>query len=111
MEFLCSGIYFANVDITNDKIKMRRTWGIEILAECHIDLQGRFRLEYDKTSMANMAALLIDEEYADMKRKFPQSGHEHWEKTPLDPINIEYAAIDGYVVYELYYRIGISNYG
>ena len=60
--------------------------------------------------MADMAAALIDEEYARMKKKFPKSGHEHWEKTPLDRINIEYAAIDGYVAYELYRRIGISNY-
>ena len=111
MEFLRSGIYFASVDITNDKIKMRCTWGIEIPAECHIDLQGRFRLEHDKTSMADMAAALIDEHYTDMKTKFPKSGHKHWENTPLDPINIEYAAIDGYVAYELYRRIGICNYG
>jgi hypothetical protein len=111
MEFLRSGIYFASVDITNDKIKMRRTWGIEIPAECHIDLQGRFRLEHDKTSMADMAAALIDEHYAHMKTKFPKSGHKHWEKTPLDPINIEYAAIDGYVAYELYRKIRIFNYG
>ena len=110
MEFVRSGIYFASVDITNDKIKMRSTWGIEIPADRHIDLQGRFKLEHDKTSMADMAAALIDEEYAGMKKKFPKSGHKHWEKTPLDPINIEYAAIDGYVAYELYRRIGISNY-
>jgi len=112
MEFLCSrGIYFASVDISNDKIKMSRTWGIEIPAECHIDLQSKFRLEYDKTSMADMAAALIDEDYADMKRKFPKSQHKLWEKTPLDPINIEYAAIDGYISYELYRKIRIFEYG
>jgi hypothetical protein len=83
---------------------MRRTWGIEILAECHIDLQGRFKLEHDKTSMTDMAAALINEEYADRKKKFPESGHKHWEKTPLDRIYIEYAAKDGYVAYELYRR-------
>ena len=90
-------MYFAIIDITNDKINMRCTWGIEILAECHIDLQGRFRLEHDKTSMAHLAAALIDEEYAHMNTKFPKSGHKLWEKTPLDPINIEYAGIDGYI--------------
>jgi DNA polymerase elongation subunit (family B) len=112
MEFLLrSGIHFASVDITNDKIKMRRTWGIEIPAACHIDLQGKFRLEHDKTSMANMAAAVIDEEYADMKTKFPKDQHKEWEKTPLDAINIEYAAIDAYVAYELYRKIGIVNYG
>uniref|UniRef100_A0A8I7BA24 Uncharacterized protein n=1 Tax=Hordeum vulgare subsp. vulgare TaxID=112509 RepID=A0A8I7BA24_HORVV len=111
MEFLRSSIYFASIDITNDKIKMRHTWGIEIPAECHVDLHGRFRLEPDKTSMAHMAAVLIDGEYTDMNTKFPKPWHKLWEKTPLDPINIEYAAIDGYVAYELYLRIGICNYG
>ena len=111
MEFLRSGIHFVSVDITNDKIKMRRTWGIEIPAACHIDLQGKFRLEHDKTSMANMAAAVIDEEYAGMKTKFPKDQHKKWEKTPLDAINIEYAARDAYVAYELYRKIRITNYG
>ena len=111
MEFLRSGIYFVSVDITNDKIKMRSTWGIEIPADRHIDLQDRFKLKHDRTSMADMAAALIGPEYADMKKKFPKSAYRHWARTPLDRINIEYAAIDGYVSYELYRRIGISNYG
>ena len=76
MDFLRSGIRFASVDITNDNIKMRRTWGIEIPAACRIDLQGKFRLEHDKTSMANMAFALIDEEYADMKTKFHNDQHK-----------------------------------
>jgi hypothetical protein len=111
MEFLLrNGIYFVSVDITNDKIKMRSTWGIEIPADRHIDLQDRFKLKHDKTSMDDMAAALIDESYASMKKKFPKSQHNHWAKTPLDPINIDYAAVDGYVSYELYRRIGIYNY-
>ncbi|KAI4978367.1 hypothetical protein ZWY2020_014921 [Hordeum vulgare] len=104
MDFLRSGIHFASVDITNDKPNMRRNFGIEIPAECHIDLQGLFQLEYPRTSMADMAAALIDEEYHDMKRAFPKSQHKKWGKTPLDPINIEYAAKDGYIAYELYQK-------
>ena len=112
MEFLLrSGIHFASVDITNDKIKMRRTWGIEIPAACHIDLQDKFRLQHDKTGMADMAAAVIDEEYADMKTKFHNDQHKLWEKTPLDATNIEYAAIDAYVAYEVYRQIRIVNYG
>ena len=113
MEFLLrSGIHFASVDITNDKIKMRRTWGIEIPAACHIDLQRIFKLENDKTGMADMAVAVIEEDdYAEMKTGFPKTQHDHWEKTPLDAINIEYAAIDAYVAYEVYRRIGIINYG
>ena len=61
--------------------------------------------------MANMAAAVIDEEYAGMKTKFPKNQHKKWEKTPLDAINIEYAARDAYVAYELYRMIRITNYG
>ena len=61
--------------------------------------------------MANMAFALIDEEYADMKTKFHKDQHKLWEKTPLDAINIEYAAIDAYVAYEVYRKIRIVNYG
>uniref|UniRef100_A0A8I6YB11 3'-5' exonuclease domain-containing protein n=1 Tax=Hordeum vulgare subsp. vulgare TaxID=112509 RepID=A0A8I6YB11_HORVV len=86
MDFLRSGITFATVDITNDKLKMR-------------------------TSMAHMAVALIDEEYGDIKTNFPKSQHKLWEKTPLDRINIEYAAKDAYVSYELYRKIRVVNYG
>ena len=61
--------------------------------------------------MAHMAVALIDEEYADMKTKFPSDQHKEWETTPLDGINIEYAAKDAYVAYELYRKISIVNYG
>ena len=112
MDFLRSGIRFASVDIRNDKIKMKKTWDIEIPAACHIDLQDIFKLEHDRTSMASMAVALIDEEYADMKSKFRKNDlHKTWEKTPLDRINIEYAARDAYVSYESYRKIRIINYG
>ena len=111
MNFLRSGIRFASVDIRNDKIKMRKTWDIEISVACHIDLQDIFKLEHDRTSMARMAVALIDEQYADMKTKFHKDQHKKWEKTPLNAINIEYVARDAYVAYELYRKIRITNYG
>ena len=63
------------------------------------------------TSMAHMAVALIDDSYADMNTSFPKSQHKLWEKGPLDPINIEYAAKDAYVSYELYRKIWVVNYG
>ena len=94
MDFLCSVITFASVDIRNDKLKMRHTFGIEIPAGCLVDLQTIFRLRHDRTSMAHMAVALIDDSYADMKTSFPKSQHKLWEKAPLDRINIEYATKD-----------------
>uniref|UniRef100_A0A8I6WKS2 3'-5' exonuclease domain-containing protein n=1 Tax=Hordeum vulgare subsp. vulgare TaxID=112509 RepID=A0A8I6WKS2_HORVV len=111
MDFLRSGITFATVDIRNDILKMRHSFGIEIPTGCLIDLQTVFRLRYVRTSMAHMAVALIDEEYGDMKTIFPKYQHKLWEKGPLDRINIEYAAKDAYVSYELYRKIRVVNYG
>uniref|UniRef100_A0A8I6X7G4 3'-5' exonuclease domain-containing protein n=1 Tax=Hordeum vulgare subsp. vulgare TaxID=112509 RepID=A0A8I6X7G4_HORVV len=111
MDFLHNGITFATVDITNDKLKMRYSFGIEIPTGCLIDLQTVFRLRHVRTSMAHMAVALIDEEYGNMKTNFPKSQHKLWEKAPLDRINIEYAVKDAYVSYELYRKIRVVNYG
>uniref|UniRef100_A0A8I7BG68 3'-5' exonuclease domain-containing protein n=1 Tax=Hordeum vulgare subsp. vulgare TaxID=112509 RepID=A0A8I7BG68_HORVV len=104
MEFLHSGVTFASVDI-------RHSFSIEIPAVCHVDLQTIFRLRHDRTSMAHMAVALIDESYGDMKTSFPKYQHKLWEKVPLDDINIQYAAKDAYVSYELYRKIRVVNYG
>ena len=95
MDFLRSGIHFASVDITNDKIKMKHTWpGLEIPFACHIDLQAIFRLEHLNTGMAVMASAVLDEDaYKDMKKGFKSGQHYLWEKYPLDGCNIEYAVL------------------
>uniref|UniRef100_A0A8I6Y0Y5 3'-5' exonuclease domain-containing protein n=1 Tax=Hordeum vulgare subsp. vulgare TaxID=112509 RepID=A0A8I6Y0Y5_HORVV len=111
MEFLRSGVTFASVDIKNDRLKMRHSFGIEIPAGCLVDHQTIFKLRHDRTSMAPMAVALIDDSYADMKTSFPKSQHRLWEKCPLDDINIEYAAKDAYVSYELYHKIRVVHYG
>lgn len=112
MDFLRSGINFASVDLTNDKIKMKHIWGLEIPSACHIDLQAIFRLEHLKTGMAAMASAVIDEHaYKDMKKRLNSGQHYLWEKYPLDGCNIEYATIDAYVAYEVYRKIRIINYG
>uniref|UniRef100_A0A8I7B6C7 3'-5' exonuclease domain-containing protein n=1 Tax=Hordeum vulgare subsp. vulgare TaxID=112509 RepID=A0A8I7B6C7_HORVV len=111
MEFLRSGVTFASVDIRNDRLKMRYSFGIEIPTGCHVDLQTIFRLRHDRTTMAHMAVALIDESYGDMKTSFPKYQHKLWEKGPLDDINIQYATKDAYVSYELYRKIRVVNYG
>ena len=49
-----------------------------------------------------MAVDLIDPWYSNMKEKFPYKAHDNWRCQPLDKINKEYAAIDGFVAFELY---------
>ena len=106
-EFLCSSnIKFASVDKWGDKRAMRRSWSIKIPDEFHIDLQNLFQYEGRyRTGMSVMASILIDDSYQDMKNNFPKEQHDFWEKQPLDDINIHYAAVDGFVSYELYRKI------
>ena len=55
--------------------------------------------------MAALAGKIIDETYKNMKSKLRPKGHDHWEKQPLDKDNLKYAAIDGFVAFELYRNI------
>ena len=75
--------------------------------EKHVDIQDMFRIDGNpRTGMAAMAAKLIHPKYASMKEKFvtdyeKRQGHDYWEYKPLADMNLEYAATDGYVTYEL----------
>ena len=85
-------------------MKMMHTWDIEIPEDCYIDLQDliHFDEQDGKTGMADMADAFIHEDYAAMKKKFPKKQHRFWENNPLDRINLEYAAVDAYVAFELF---------
>ena len=75
----------------------------------HKDIQDIYWIKGTggRAGMATMAATLIDPKFKGMKKEFPDDevnrvGHKYWECKPLSKINIEYAAIDGYIAYELY---------
>ena len=82
---------------------MQRTWGFKIPADYHIDLQHRYQKDGQvKTGMATMAADLIDPHYATMKTNFHRkTSHGYWDVIPLHVVNIDYAAVDGFVSYKL----------
>lgn len=66
--------------------------------------------------MADLAAKLIDPKFANMKKEFKynrrrKEGHSFWEYKPLSWMNLEYAAIDGYLSYEIYNKIYTVNEG
>ena len=95
-------IYFSSVAITNDRTVMQRTWGFKIPADYHTDLQHRYQKDGQvKTGMPTMAADLIDLHYATMKTNFHHKRHGYWDVIPLPGVNIDYAAVDGFVSYEL----------
>ena len=75
----------------------------------HADIQDIYWIKgtSGRAGMATMAATLIDPKFKEMKKEFRDDevhrvGHKYWECKPLSKINIEYAAIDGYIAYELY---------
>ena len=80
-----------------------QTWpNVNIPEEFYVDLQHLYRLPgTNKVGMKVMVVDLIDPWYADMKA-FPYKAHSFWEKRPLYKINKDYAAIDGFVAFELY---------
>ena len=51
--------------------------------------------------MAAMAVELISDHYKKMKTDFPSKQHDFWEEYPLLEVNLQYAAVDSYVLYEL----------
>ena len=105
MDFLVNnGFDFVSVDITNDQMKMERTWNFEIPEDHYIDLQDliHFEEKEGKTGMAPMATAFIHQEYDAMKAKFPKSNHQKWGECPLALTNLHYAAIDAYVAFELF---------
>ena len=66
--------------------------------------------------MADMAAALIDPKFQGMKKSLKEDkvnrvGHKFWEYKPLSMVNIEYAAMDGYITYELYNQISQKEGG
>ena len=67
----------------------------------HIDIQSLFG---SKFGMSTIAGEMIDPSYYEMKDNFPTYLHRHWH-LPLCKKSLDYAAVDGYVSFELYSRI------
>ena len=106
-EFLqYKGVKFSTVDIRGDSLRLA-AHGIEIPVDIWIDIQDRinFNGRGNRTSMGDLAAAIIDPSYSTMKEDFPSESHKDWELQPLPEVNLNYAATDGYVSYELYKRL------
>jgi hypothetical protein len=87
--------------------------GIKIPKNNWIDIQDliNFNGPGRRTGMADLAAVLIDPSFKNMKDNFSNSSHDDWEVQPLPAVNLRYAAIDGYVSYELHMRLTKINEG
>ncbi|KAE8771529.1 Endoribonuclease Dicer-like protein 3a [Hordeum vulgare] len=109
------GIYFTSVDKRRDKTLLHLA-GIEIPEDYYIDLQDIYKSEERlsngelvRVGMATMASEIVDSSYNEMKKKLSSDDHQLWEWKPLPQINLEYAAVDGYLSYEIYSRFRIVN--
>ena len=100
------------MDIRGDTKKLGGE-GITLEAWYHIDIQEvlKFPLEKkDRASMNYLAGIVIDPSYVE-KAKLTGEDHQHWHEAPLTQPFLEYAAIDGYLSYELWNRISNIKYG
>ena len=110
-------ITFVGVDIRNDHRLLYKEW-LYIPPGKHLDLQDMLKIpgSGERAGMAKMASTLIHPKYAGMKEEFVDDyeelqGHNYWEWKPLADMNMEYAAIDGYVTYELTRIVTTVNQG
>ena len=71
----------------------------------HVNVKGANYRGILREGMASLASRIIDESYSEMKMQFPKERHDYWEEQPLSDINLEYAARDAYVTYQLYVKI------
>ena len=100
------GIVFCTIDKTQDCLKLGYE-GITIPADNWIDLQSLVKIKGRgrRDGMASLASCILDESYSEMKNGFPSKRHDYWEEEPLSNLNLEYAAKDAYVSYQLYVKI------
>jgi hypothetical protein len=105
-------ISFASVDKRQDTSKLEAL-GARI--PNHVDLQDHFNFpgtHQGQTGTAKMAALIIDRTYEDYKEEFRKKKlHDTWHLRELEPEQIQYAAKDAYVRYDMYRRISMIRGG
>ena len=104
MRFTFLRFEFAGFAIEQDKQK---------LAACNlhvpnfVDIQTNWRVP-DGTkplhSLGDVSAAIIDDEYADMKKKMTDHDHSQWTSI-LSTRHVEYAAKDAYTAFEIWNRI------
>jgi hypothetical protein len=57
-----------------------------------------------RDNMAQLAGIIIDNSYKKMKN-CPAGMHDKWVWKPMAMSSLRYAALDGYISYELYNRL------
>ena len=104
MRFTFPRFEFAGFAIEQDKQKLAAS---DLHVANFVDIQMNWRVP-DGTkpldSLGDVAAAIIDDEYADMKMKMSDHDHSLWTSIPSTR-HIEYAAKDAYTAFEVWNRI------
>ena len=99
--FLKGGLVkFVTVDFRNDKTVLGQ---IGLVVGNPFDLQKNGLLpSRDQSSMLTLAGAMVHPSYGKLK-KHPHTFHRHaWERNVLDIDHIHYAAMDGYLCFNIY---------
>ena len=110
MRFTFLRFEFAGFAIEQDKQKLA---ACNLHATNFVDIQTNWRVP-DGTkpldSLGDVAAAIIDDEYADMKMKMTDHDHSLWTSI-LSTKHVEYAAKDAYAAFEIWNRISTMKKG
>jgi hypothetical protein len=79
--------------------------GIFIPSEYHVDIQDMFKTDPNyRDGLAKLGGVIIDDSYKKMMN-CPSGMHDKWAWKPIAMSSLRYAALDGYVSYQLYNRL------
>ncbi|KAE8799903.1 hypothetical protein D1007_24650 [Hordeum vulgare] len=65
----------------------------------------------DLDSLADVAGMLVNDYYKDMKKKITNEEHKRWGSLPLSKRHIEYTTKDTYTAYEIWNHITLTQDG
>ncbi|XP_073353691.1 uncharacterized protein [Aegilops tauschii subsp. strangulata] len=100
---------FASFTIGGDKTRLER---VNLEVANIVDILKEWRVPEatkELDSLADVADMLIDDYYNNMKKNITNEEHVHWFSLPLSMRHIEYATKDAYAAYEIWNRITLTQ--
>ncbi|XP_073363243.1 uncharacterized protein [Aegilops tauschii subsp. strangulata] len=100
---------FAGFSIGGDKTRLEH---VNLEVANFLDIQKEWRVPEatkELDSLADVAGMLIDDYYNNMKKKITDEEHRRWATLPLTIRHIEYVAKDAYKAYEIWNRITLTQ--
>ena len=91
-------VKFVTVDFTNDKKVLGQ---IGLVVGQPFDLQRNFLVSTRQPSMLTLAGAMVHPSYGKLKKP-PHTFHRAWQWNVLDIDHIHYAAMDGYLCFNIY---------